>query len=215
VYTDQPDQVAADQVAIPLDAPIVAPDRPILDLDDATIEQVGASYIPMEEARGLPIGNVQAVIPGGIYLYPWHQFALTMLQQSIGSRPIYFASSGNAASELGVQPFLVRHGLAFKLVNGDPQASEGAVAIDNTPIKQLTGAVVDVPRTDTLLERVFVQHSGIPEWDRWPDHSTIGIPNYYAWAYYGLAQAAAQAGDQERMERFQALADRWSILGAS
>jgi hypothetical protein len=215
VYTDRPGQVAADQVAIPLDAPIRVPDRPLLDLDDATIEQVGGSYIPIEESRGLTIGNVQAVIPGGIYLFPWHQFALTILQQSIGTRPIYFASSGNAASELGVQPFLVRHGLAFKLVNGDPQASEGAVAIDETPIKQLTGAVVDVPRTDTLLERVFVQHSGIPEWERWPDHSTIGIPNYYAWAYYGLAQAAAQAGDQERMGRFQALADRWSILGAS
>jgi hypothetical protein len=216
VYTDQPGQVGADAVAIPLHAPIRVPDRPLLDLDDTTIDAVGQSYIPMEEARGLPLGNIQAVIPGGIYLFPWHQFALTILSQSIGTRPIYFASSGNAATELGVQPFLVRHGLAFKLINGDPAASSpGTVTISDTPIRRLTGAHVDVPRTELLADRVFVHRSELPEWDRWPDHSTIGIPNYYAWAYYGLAQAAAQAGDEERTELFRVKADRWSILGSS
>jgi hypothetical protein len=216
VYTDRPEQVGAGQVAIPLAAPIVPPDRPILDLDDATIDQVGQSYIPMEESRALPLGNVTAVIPGGIYLFPWHQFALTLLTQSIGTRPIYFASSGNAAAELGVQPYLIRHGLAFKLVNGDPAtAAPGAVAIEESPIRRLTGAVVGVPRTETLLDSVFVHREGIPDWERWPDHSTIGIPNYYAWAYYALAQAAAQAGDQERTQRYQEIANRWSILGSS
>jgi hypothetical protein len=213
VYTNEPERVAAGQVAIPMAEPIRVPDRPILDLDDATVDQVGESYIPMEEARLLQVGNVQARIPGGIYLFPWHQFALTIMAQSLGTRPIYFASSGNAANELGVQPYLVRHGLAHKLVNGDPRASASAVTIEDASIRQITGAVVDVARTEVLLERAFDNHSGLPDWDRWPDHSTVGIPNYYAWAYYALAQAALQAGEDERKTRFEDLASRWATLG--
>ena len=192
------------------------PDRPLLDLDDPTIDQVVLSYIPMEEARALQIGNVQAIVPGGIYLFPWHQFALTIMTQSIEERPIYFASSGNAAQELGVQHMLVRQGLAFKLRNADPAVPEAdVVPIDDTPLRPIIGPAVDVPRTELLLDRVFVHRSDLPLWDRWPDHSTIGIPNYYAWAYYALAQAAAQAGDEARVEAFRTRADLWAQLGAT
>ena len=52
-----------------------------------------------------------------------------------------------------------------------------------------------------------------PAWERWPDHSTIGIPNYYAWAYYALAQVAMQAGDDDRTDRFRQLGDLWAVLG--
>jgi hypothetical protein len=72
---------------------------------------------------------------------------------------------------------------------------------------------VHVPRTEQLLEQVFVHRSGLPEWDRWPDHSTIGIPNYSAWAYFALAQAAAQNDRQEILEKYRALGDRWATLG--
>ena len=214
IYTERPEDVASGTVAIPLGEPIRPPDRPILDLDDSTVDRVVLSYIPMEESRELPIGNVRAVIPGGIYLFPWHQFALTILTQSIDSRPIYFASSGNAASELGVQPFLVRHGLAHRLVNADPTLERpGTARIADTPLRSVTGPAVEVPRTEVLLERVFVHRSGLPTWERWPDHSTIGIPNYYAWAYYALAQVAMQAGDDERTDRFRQRGDLWAVLG--
>ena len=216
VYTHEPTRVAAGTIAIPLDEPITPPDRAILDLDDETIDQVALSYIPIQQPRALRIGNVQAVIPGGIYLYPWHQFALTILTQSIGTRPIYFASSGNAAEELGVGSFLVRHGLAFRLRNADPeQPSEDIVRIGDTPLRGITGPAVNIPRTELLLERVFLHRSGLPEWEHWPDHSTIGIPNYYAWAYYALAQAAAQAGDTARTQVFRTQADLWAVLGAT
>jgi hypothetical protein len=215
VYTSPGEAVAEGVVAIPLDGPIAAPDRPILDLDDETIDAAAASYIPMDQARALQLGDVQAVIPAGGYLYPWHQFALTILTQSIGTRPIYFASSGNAAIELGVQPHLIRHGLAFKLHNGPvaTTAPAGTVRIEENPIRAVTGPAVNVPRTETLLEQVFAHHSGLPDWDHWPDHSTIGIPNYYAWAYYALAQAAAQNERPDVLEKYKQLGDRWATLG--
>jgi hypothetical protein len=212
-YTSQ-EAVPEGSVAIPLDYPMSVPDRPILDLDDATIDGAVLSYIPMEESRALQVGNLVAVIPAGDYLYPWHQFALTILTQSIGTRPIYFASSGNAAAELGVQPHLIRHGLAFKLHNGpSATAPAGTIVIGENPIRTVTGPAVNVPRTEILLEQVFVHRSELPDWDHWPDHSTIGIPNYYAWAYFALAQAAAQSQRQEMLEKYRELGDRWATLG--
>ena len=214
VYTMTPDQLTEGQIALPLDRPVLPPNRPIFDLDDATIEGVMSSYIMMDEAQAVAVGNVQALLPAGGYLYPWHQLGLTIINQSIAGRPIYFASSGNAAGELGVQPYLVRQGLAFKLNNGDlnTTAPDGTVAIIDTPIRRVTGSWVDVPRTEHLMEEVFVNRSDLPNWDHWPDHSTIGIPSYYSWSYYALAQAAAQANDDVRLEKFREMADSWSAL---
>ena len=214
VYTMTPDQLTEGQIALPLDHPVLPPDRPILDLDDATIEGVMSSYITMDEAQSVAVGNIQALLPAGGYLYPWHQLGLTIINQSIASRPIYFASSGNAASELGVQPYLVRQGLAFKLNNGDLNATapDGTVAIIDTPIRAVTGPSVDVPRTEHLMEEVFVNRSDLPNWDHWPDHSTRGIPSYYSWGYYALAQAAVQANDDVRLEKFREMGDSWSRL---
>ena len=215
VYTSDGAAPPLGAVAIPLQYPLHVPNRPVLDLDDGTIDKAVLSYIPMDQARSLAFGNVEAVIPAGDYLFPWHQFALTILTQSIGTRPIYFASSGNAAVELGVQPYLIRHGLAFKLNNGPvaTTAPAGTIQIVDTPIRTVTGRAVNVPRTEILLDQVFVHRSGLPDWEHWPDHSTIGIPNYYAWAYFALAQAAAQASRQEMLEKYRDLGDRWATLG--
>ena len=78
----------------------------------------------------------------------------------------------------------------------------------------MTGPAVDVPRTELLVDQVFVHRSGLPAWDHWPDHSTIGIPNYYAWAYYALAQAAGQGDSQDRLAKYRDLGDSWSLLGS-
>ncbi|MBW3535779.1 MAG: DUF2723 domain-containing protein, partial [Gemmatimonadetes bacterium] len=214
-YTSNPSAVPEGVVPLVLDGPLRSPSQPIVTLDDATIDQVARSYIPMEEARTLRIGQIQATLPANQYLLPWQQFALAILSTSLGERPIHFASSGNAAQSIGVGPYLVRQGLAFKLHNGmDPAADPDVVAMVRSPITAVTGDFVDVTRTRKLAEDVFIHRGGLPEWDHWPDPSTIGIPNYYAWVYYALAQAAAQAGDDEAVERWRDMADRWSILGS-
>ena len=216
VYTHDHDQVEPQRVAIPLSEPVRVPERPILEIDDETIDRVVVSYIQLDQSRTVRLGNIEAVLPGGDFLFPWQQFALTAISQTIGSRPIYFASSGNAASSLGVQQHLLRQGLAFKLYNGDlaTAATPGIVPISDTPLRSITGRWVDVPRTELLMKQVFVHRSDLPDWDHWPDHSTIGIPNYYAWGYYALAQAAAEVGEQDRLERFRDLGDRWAALGS-
>jgi hypothetical protein len=204
--------------ALRLDEPVRAPARGILDqLDEATIDRIAGSYVPLDTERSFRVGEIQVTLPAGTYLYPWHQYALSILSTSLGDRPIYFASSGNAAASLGVGDQLVRHGLAFKVVNSDqpPDSLAGVEAISpSSPLIPVTGRYLAVERTETLADTVFMHRSEIPYWDHWPDRSTLGIPNYYAWVYYALAQEAFQRGQEEPANRFRDIADAWTLLGS-
>ncbi len=201
--------------SIMLDGEVRPPSRSILQLDDELIDEVSMTRQVISRPTSYGVGRIQPVLSPGTDLLPWSQFALAMIQASIDERPIYFASSGSAPTSLGLDPYLVRHGLAYKLFNGDlaTEAPPGTVRLTNEDLVPVTGAWVEVDRTEYLLEQVFVHRTGLPDWSHWPDRSTIGIPNYYAWAYYALAQAAVEGGDRERMEEFVGLAESWALLG--
>ena len=193
-----------------------APTKSIIPLTDEQIIEAAQAYAPVEESVVIPIGNVEARIAGGQFLAPWQRFALTLMIEAIDERPIYFASSGNAATSLGVDRYLVRQGLAFRLNNGPllEDDGNGFIRLDPSPYSSVTGEWVDVERTQTLLDEVFIHRTGIPDnWDHWPDLATIGIPNYYAWGYLALVQAAIQNNDTEALDRYQARAEAWSALG--
>jgi len=217
VYTADPSS-AGDKIPLLVSAPVRAPTKSIMPLDDETIDRVAQSYVEITETRVLQFGNVRATLQGGRYLMPWEQYALTLIDHIIDERPIYFASSGNAASSLGVNDYLVREGLAFRLHNGS--MTPESLSADIVPMPQggytpVTGSWVDLPRTTTLVDEVFIHRSGIPDaWGHWPDQATIGIPNYYSWAYVALFQAAVVGNDPEAIERYRARAEAWQILGS-
>ena len=78
----------------------------------------------------------------------------------------------------------------------------------------ITGPWLDVERTRTLAEDVFIHRSGIPDdWNHWPDRSTVGIPNYYAWVYTALGQAALQDDEQELRFEYEERLIAWQTLG--
>ncbi|MSR21305.1 MAG: DUF2723 domain-containing protein [Gemmatimonadetes bacterium] len=206
---------AAGRVPLVLNHAITSPTRSIFGLSEEQIVQVSQQYVPIESDMQLTMGNVSAVFRAGDVLSPWQQFALNLINDSIDERPIYFASSGNAAASLGLQQYLLRQGLAFRLNNGELLADEGSgfVRIDTSPFAPVTGAWLDVARTQVLADQVFIHRGGLPdEWPHWPDRSTLGIPSYYAWAYIALAQAALQANDQTALDRYQERAEAWSVL---
>ena len=215
-YVSDPSQ-AGDKVPLLLSQPVRSPTRSVIPLDDATIDRVAQTYSQVEQDQGLRMGEITAVLRAGQLVYPWMQYALVLINQVADERPVYFASSGNAASSLGLDPYLVRQGLAFKLnrtplENGPP---DGVVRMAQSPYAPVVGDWVDVPRTRALLEEVFQHRTGIPdEWSHWPDEATVGIPNYYAWAYLALTQAALQAGDEEAVARYQERTEAWTALGS-
>jgi hypothetical protein len=217
LYTHDPSLAAEEgRVALLLDAASTLPTRSIIALEDSLIEQVAGpgGFVPLNEDREFQLGPVTGSMPGGTVVFPWQQFALSLIQNSIGDRPIYFASSGSAAQSLGLVPYLVRQGVAFRLNPGPPDLTEGNMLIQEPQLIPVTGPWLDVERTTTLVERVFIHRSGIPDaWPHWPDRSTIGIPNYYAWVYAALAQVALQEGDDELRSKYEERLTAWQGLG--
>ena len=216
MYThDAAEAENAGKIPILMDERVTTPLRSILALDDTVIEQVAgpAGYVGIEEDRDFRLGPVLARMEGGTVIFPWQQFALALIQNSIDDRPIYFASSGNAARSLGLAPYLVRQGLAFRLNPGPPDLSPRNVLIQNASVVPVTGPWLDEERTRTLVDEVFIHRGGIPDgWAHWPDRSTIGIPNYYAWAYVALVQSAIQSDDEEAAAPYQERLIAWQAL---
>ena len=223
-YVDDPAR-AGDKIPLVVHEPIQAPTKSIIPLTDEQILQVARQYAPIEQDMQLLLGNVTTVLRVGEVLAPWQQFALNLISQSIDERPIYFASSGNAAATLGLQSYLVREGLAFRLNNGplaetapedaaEPPELAGVMRMEPSPYAPVIGEWVDVSRTRMLLDEVFIHRGGLPdEWSHWPDIATIGIPSYYGWAYLAMAQAAIQAEDTEALDRYQDRAEVWLVFG--
>lgn len=216
LYTSDSIRTAAKEpVTLLLNAAMTPPTRSILALEDSLIEQVSgpSGFVPLDQDREFQLGPVIASMSAGTVVFPWQQFALSLIQNSIDDRPIYFASSGSAAQSLGLVAYLVRQGLAFRLNPGPPDLTMGYVLIEDPQLIPVTGPWLDVERTATLVEGVFVHRNGIPdEWPHWPDRSTIGIPNYYAWAYAALAQVALQADDRELQVLYEERLTAWEAL---
>jgi len=152
---------------------------------------------------------------GGSYIEPWHQFALSIIASAMGDRPVYFASSGNAADHLGLRPYIVREGLAFRLNPGlpDPETMRGIVELSPSPLTGVTGIWLNVERTQALAWEVFVHRDGLPdEWEFWPHRAVLGIPSYYSWVHYALYQAGLQQNRPETAEENLERADAWARL---
>jgi hypothetical protein len=210
-YVVDPTQ-AGERVPIVVER-VTQPTKSILQLTDEQIEDAAAAYSRLDQSVTIQMGQIQAQIPGGQYLAPWQRFALSLLVESIDDRPIYFASSGNAAASLGIQPYLVRQGLAFRLHNGPPEDDAAVTRLEDSPYSPVTGEWLDTERTRLLAEEVFLHRGGLPEWDHWPDIATLGIPNYYSWVYLSLMQDALQSGAASDVDRYRARAEVWSALG--
>lgn len=214
--TNATENVASGQVGIPLASPITVPTASIIELNDSTINGVAspAGYFVVQENRAVGLGPVTATLRGGSVVEPWHQFALSIIANSLDERPIYFASTGAAATAFGIGQYLIREGLAFRLNPGLPTESDAITRINSEQLVGVTGLWVNSPRTKQLAERVFVQHGDIPDgWAVWADQPSVGIPNYYAWMYAGLAQSANQAGDTTAMNAYSDRLIPWQELG--
>jgi hypothetical protein len=194
-------------------APATLPPSTILPLADAEIDAITASppaVLPQNavfEARG-----VEATLPAGTMLAAADQFILTIVQNSWGHRPIYFAATTNAHRKLGLEPYVARQGVAFKLVTPAEAEAAGMLAMPrNQPYSPVYGAYVDVERTRKLLWDGFVYRDLI-ERGQWPDDATRGIPTYYAFAHISLAEAEAILGEQQASQRDAQRFEEWVKL---
>ena len=127
----------------------------------------------------------------GTYLDRGHRLALSFIRDSIGQRPIYFASSAGLLGDLGLQDWGIRHGLTTKLVmrNLNEERPDGLVQGSD----RMGGEWFDLDRNLALVRDVY-QYRGIRDRDIWQDRSTLNIPLHYQFLFVQLADAAAIAG---------------------
>ena len=177
-----------------------APKKSILEMDDAAIEAIPDCY-PKDnygqcqlfgDTVAVPIGtSVEGLVAKGDYLLRNDILVLRILQTSAGDRPIYFASTTGTYEKFGIQPWMVREGVAYKL---SPTDIEPSAEIMPLPPQARVNAGrilpfwVNIPKTAELLREHYI-YRDMPEWTFWPDLSTNGIPLQYYQAYAALANA--------------------------
>jgi hypothetical protein len=199
------------QAMIPLDQPGISPEdippgrrlpkTTILPLDDTQIFQIASMPAqPTGEAQVFRAGRIEATIPAGSYLIPADIYMAQMIATAINDRPIYFAMTTAAYDDLALRSFLIRQGLAYKLNNGpvQPDSTRGIYAVPQEGgLASLLGPYIDLPRTETLLNDVFMHRGGFPDrWNHWVDSATEGIPIYYAYTHFGLAAIYERLGNK-------------------
>ena len=192
------------------------PTRSILPLTDQQIEQVAYTQPFLNPATQLfRVGNIETTIQQNEVMLPADIFLGYIINNSLADRPIYFASTTQAYEELNLSRFILRQGVAYKLVNGPIVPNPEAGIIPMPPeLAPATGPMFDLHRTSALVDSVFVHHSGFPESFRnWVDGATQQIPMYYGYTHWGLAQAFAAVGDTAASERHMLAGEKFLALG--
>ena len=178
-----------------------APTQSILPITDDQIRQVATTQPYRTSALPFRAGNISTTVPEGTPLMPADVFMAYIITSAIADRPIYFAMTTAAYNSLDLFPYLIRQGVAFKLNNGPVLADPARGIVEIVGGNENTGRYFDLPRSEALLNDVFVHHPGFPEdWNRWIDPATEGIPLYYGLSYYTLATAYQFAGDSAKAQ---------------
>jgi hypothetical protein len=129
--------------------------------------------------------------PSGTVLTRDQLLALRIIHDSIAERPIYFAAEGGMLSEIGLDPWGVRHALATKL---DPrptaQMATGGLVQGS---EALRASWFDLDRSLRLYEEVY-SYRGLRDRAIWPDRSTRNIPMQFYVLALLLADAAEVGG---------------------
>jgi len=150
----------------------------IVDLSHDVMDLVGTVRLP--EDLTIPFPKLAVTYPAGMVLNRGQQLALSIIHDTGGERPIYFSASGGLMSELGLEPWGVRYGLATRLslrkIEDDP--NEGLVQGS----ADFGGPWFDLDQSLKLYDDVY-QFRGIRDRLIWADRSTLNIP----WQYYLMA----------------------------
>jgi hypothetical protein len=180
-------------------APAAPPARPITEMTADVQDRVAPTELG--EDVTIPFSTLAVTYPAGMVLDRVHQLALSIIHDSEGVRPVYFASSAGLMRELGLERWGVRHGLATKLVirNLEAPLPEGWVA--GAP--EYGGETFDLARSMALYQDVY-GYRGLRDRAIWADRSTLNIPFQFYVLALQLSDAARIGGiDPEVVGRLE------------
>jgi hypothetical protein len=187
-------------------APSESPANSITRLSDEEMNQVGSGQIGQEMT--VDVGPVAVQFPAGTWLGRGDRLALAIIRDSLGERPIHFASTAGLAQDLGLSRWVTRQGLTARLIMTDLSELDGMVRTS----QQVGGDWVDLDTSLALAEEVF-SYRGLEERDIWTDRATLNIPWHFYFLYLQLADGAAQAGlPAETVQELRERAERFAVV---
>jgi len=150
------------------------------------------AYYPLAAPMSFAAGDLHATIdPKNLdhgVLQRADLFVLRMIQDSWPQRPIYFArTSGGYARSLGLGDNVITQGLASKLFMAPKAASKDTLFVQGD-------GWLDVPRSDSLWNHIFVGPQSVLKTGDWIDRPSVGIPYLYVATGMELAEALKQQG---------------------
>ena len=101
------------------------------------------------QAQSVRMGPLTRELTAGTFLYPSDILQLSVIQQSLGRRPIVWAATAGR-SFAGLADHVVQKGLGFHLGRVRPDTTDPRV-----DLRRLAGAPLDVPTTETLAFDVY------------------------------------------------------------
>jgi hypothetical protein len=117
---------------------------------------------------------------------------LRMIADSWPERPMYISrTTGNYGNKLGLAPFLLRQGLADKLILPPEGSSPDTTRVSGA-------AWFDIDRSLALWDDVFVGPKALIDYGHWVDRPSLSIPLAYAFTGGELAESLRARGDSAR-----------------
>ena len=163
-------------------------------MSDSTIASAMAGYY-VAEARSVKLGPLSRDLASGTFLYPNDILTLSIIQQSLGSRPIVWAATAGRSFG-GLADYVVQKGLGFELGTSKPDTTDPRL-----DLKRLAGAPLDVPATETLAYEVYRYAALLEKGAAGLDPTSASAAATLALPFVQLVYAHQDAGDQLKLER--------------
>ncbi len=188
----------------------VRPETTIVDYSgqpDDPLYKVG--YL-IDQPLSLEISGMQIELPANMVLRRQDVGVLQVVRRNIGVRPIYFSVTVPEDGKIGLDRYMVREGIADRLVPEGPEAWARA-GRPVMPMQAPETAWIHVPRTQVLLDDVYhfrrVEDPGV-----YKDDTARALIGNYGATFLQLAAAYARLGDTEHavtaLDRGQTLLGR-------
>ncbi|WP_419162799.1 DUF2723 domain-containing protein [Candidatus Palauibacter sp.] len=192
---------------------VAPPTRSVVPLSDEEIDALPEVREVPEDSAYRVSDWVTAAVRGGERVQRWDIMVFQIARQSLGDRPVYFAATAWPVWDAwGLQPHLVRHGLAFKLMDRPLEPSDTLVNVGEHFPNSFWPPWNERERSRELIDDVFLVDA-LLEWEEWPEPSTrSSIPTayYLAYAFQGVAEELR--GNLEAAERAYLRASHFARL---
>ncbi len=193
------------------------PSDSIVPLTDAEINQYASTYFVVEEPLTMTAGDIEAEVAPGTALRSADLVTASILQATMGERPIHFMPGSPIVERLGLSDYTVRQGVTWKIHNGSiPLSRDEELVTFGESRFPLSGAAIDLALTDTLVWEVYLRRGRILDPEApWVDAATANILGQYVYTHFAAAQAHALRGEERAIGRHVRQAEWWEEVSAN